>query len=108
MLRLCYIKYEVKKMAKTATLNLRIDPNLKAGVEKLYNSFGMTISDAVTIFLHKSLMEGGLPFDVRNTHYNMETEQAIQEAKDIMSGKKKTKKYKSVDEAFAMVAESED
>ncbi|WP_295714776.1 type II toxin-antitoxin system RelB/DinJ family antitoxin [uncultured Megasphaera sp.] len=48
-------------MAKTATINIRIEPEIKANVEKLFSSFGITVSDAVNIFLRKSLMEGGVP-----------------------------------------------
>ena len=70
-------------MAKTATINIRIEPEIKADVEKLFSSFGITVSDAVNIFLHKSLMEGGLPFDVKQPRYNAETEAAMQEARNI-------------------------
>ena len=45
-------------------------------------------------------MEGGLPFDVKQPRFNAETEEAIQEARDIMSGKIKVKKYDSIDDAF--------
>ena len=87
-------------MAKSATINVRIEPEVKANVEKLFSSFGITVSDAINIFLYKSLMEGGLPFEVKQPRFNAETEEAIQEARDIMSGKIKVKKYDSIDDAF--------
>ena len=87
-------------MAKSATINVRIEPEVKASVEKLFSSFGITVSDAINIFLYKSLMEGGLPFEVKQPRFNAETEEAIQEARDIMSGKIKAKKYDSIDDAF--------
>lgn len=87
-------------MAKSATINVRIEPEVKANVEKLFSSFGITVSDAINIFLYKSLMEGGLPFDVKQPRFNAETEEAIQEARDIMSGKIKAKKYDSINDAF--------
>ena len=49
-------------MPKTASLNIRIDPETKAGAEKLYAKFGITITDAVNMFLRQSLIDGGLPF----------------------------------------------
>ncbi len=52
-------------MSKTANINVRIDPEFKSEVENLYSKFGMSVTDAINIFLHVSLMEGGLPFDVR-------------------------------------------
>lgn len=88
-------------MAKTAVLNMRVDPAIKAEAESVFSQFGMSLSDAVNIFLHKSIMDGGLPFDVRQPRYNAETEAAMQEARDIMSGKIKAKTYDSVDAMFA-------
>jgi DNA-damage-inducible protein J len=85
-------------MAKTASLNIRIDPATKAGAEELFSQFGMTLSEAVTVFLHKALMEGGLPFDVRQPRYNAETEAAMQEA--LASGKVPARTYSSVSELF--------
>ena len=52
-------------MAKSANINVRIDPETKKRAEDLFSSFGITITDAINIFLRKSIMEGGLPFDVR-------------------------------------------
>ena len=85
-------------MAKTATLNIRIEPETKTNAEQLFSQFGITISDAVTMFLHQSLMEGGLPFEVKQPRYNKETETAIQEARDIMAGKISAKSYSSISE----------
>lgn len=73
-------------MAKTANINIRIDPEIKSTAEKLFSSFGITITDAINIFLHKSIMEGGLPFEMKQMRYNAETEAAIEEARLIMSG----------------------
>ena len=87
-------------MLKTANLNIRIDPKTKKGAEELFSSFGITISDAVNIFLRQSLMEGGLPFEMKQPRYNAETETAMQEARDIIIGKKKAKKYSSANELF--------
>lgn len=87
-------------MAKTANINIRIDPETKSSAEKLFASFGITITDAINIFLRKSIMEGGLPFEVKQPRYNMETEAAMQEARAIMSGKIQTKKYTSAREFF--------
>ena len=49
-------------MPKTASLNIRIDQETKTGAEKLYAKLGITISDAVIMFLRQSLTDSGLPF----------------------------------------------
>lgn len=87
-------------MAKTATINIRIEPEIKADVEKLFSSFGITVSDAVNIFLRKSLMEGGLPFDVKQPRYNAETEAAMQGARNIAAGMVPAKRYANAKELF--------
>ena len=87
-------------MAKTAAINIRIEPEIKADVEKLFSSFGITVSDAVNIFLRKSFMEGGLPFDVKQPRYNAETEAAMQEARNIAAGKVLAKRYANVKQLF--------
>ena len=74
-------------MSKTANINIRIDPDFKSKVEKLYSQFGMSVTEAINIFLHVSLMEGGLPFEVRQQKYNTETEAAMREARAIANGR---------------------
>ena len=88
-------------MTKTASINIRIDPLIKTSAEKLYESFGMTLSEAINIFLHVSVMEGGLPFALKQTRYNMETEKAMQEARAISQGTVAAKTYKSAAELFS-------
>ena len=87
-------------MAKTVNINLRIKPSTKAQAEELFSSFGITVTDAINIFLRISIMEGGFPFQIKQHRYNHQTELAIQEARDIMNGKVQTKKYHSVEELF--------
>lgn len=87
-------------MAKTANINIRIDPEIKSTAEKLFSSFEITITDAINIFLHKSIMEGGLPFEMKQMRYNAETEAAIEEARLIMYGQKSAKRYASAQILF--------
>jgi|GEM_PF-855696 len=50
---------------KNNIVTIRTEQQLKTDIENLYGSFGITVSDAVNMFFHKSLMVGGLPFDLR-------------------------------------------
>lgn len=84
-------------MAKTAIINVRTEPDVKANAEQLFSAFGITVSDVVNIFLRKSIMEGGLPFEVKQPRFNAETEAAMQEARDIANGKVKEKTYDSAE-----------
>jgi DNA-damage-inducible protein J len=46
------------------TIQVRIDPILKAKVESIFDKLGMSTSQAVKIFLSQVAMEKGLPFPV--------------------------------------------
>ena len=95
-------------MARTADLHIRIDPETKSGAEKLFATFGITVTDAINMFLRQSLLVGGLPFELRQPRYNAETETAIREARDIMNGKIQTKIYTSVAEMNADIDSDND
>ncbi|MCR4842262.1 MAG: type II toxin-antitoxin system RelB/DinJ family antitoxin [Eubacterium sp.] len=49
-------------MAKEATLQVRMDAELKAEVEALYKELGTTFTEAVRIFAAQSIRENGMPF----------------------------------------------
>jgi len=85
-------------MAKTANINIRIDPEVKSTVDGIFSHFGITVADAVNIFLHKVMIVGGMPFDMTLPQYNAETLAAMQEARDIASGKIESKSYSSIKE----------
>lgn len=92
-------------MAKTAAISMRVDPELKSEAESIFNSLGLTLTEAINVFLHKSVMEGGLPFDVRQPRYNAATEKAMDEARNIMAGKVQAKSYDSAADMFSTLDE---
>ena len=87
---------------KTTTLNIRISPELKRAAESLYESFGITITDAVNMFLSKSLMDNGLPFKLVQPRYNAETEAAIAEGRQLVRDMKegKAKGFDNAEDMF--------
>ncbi|MCJ0602347.1 type II toxin-antitoxin system RelB/DinJ family antitoxin [Enterococcus cecorum] len=95
-------------MSKTANINIRIEPEVKKEAEELFGSFGISVTDAINIFLHTSLMQGGFPFVIKQPKYNKETEDAMQEARDILAGKIQAKTYHSVEELFNELDKEED
>jgi len=83
---------------KTTTLTTRVDPEIKAEAEATVAPLGITLSQAVNIFLHRLIAEGGLPFDMRQPRYDKETEKAMKEVDDILAHRVLAKTYSSVDE----------
>lgn len=55
-------------MAKEATLQVRMDADLKEQVEALYRSMGTSFAEAVRIFAKQSILENGMPFMVTANH----------------------------------------
>lgn len=49
-------------MSMDATVQVRMDGELKSQVEELYRSLGTSFAEAVRIFAQQSLREGGMPF----------------------------------------------
>ena len=86
---------------KTANFNMRMEKQKKADAEALYRTLGMTLPQAVNMFISQSLLVGGIPFDVRIPRFNQETEAALKETDDIAEGRVEAKAYHSVEELFA-------
>jgi DNA-damage-inducible protein J len=88
-------------MAKTAVINVRTEPTIKQQAENLYNSMGVSLSDAINMFLYKSIDYRGLPFELCREIPNAETIAAMKEARDIASGRIPSKSYSSFQEMLS-------
>jgi DNA-damage-inducible protein J len=92
---------EVLSMAKTAVINVRTEPSIKTQAENLYNSMGVSLSDAINMFLYKSIDYRGLPFELCREIPNTETIAAMREASGIADGKIPSKSYSSFREMLS-------
>ena len=52
-------------MNKTETLHIRVSENVKSNAEATLSRLGISISEAVNMFLCQVDLTGGLPFEVR-------------------------------------------
>ena len=50
---------------KSADVRLRLEPELKAVANKVLQDAGLSLSDAIRIFLRQVVASRGLPFEVR-------------------------------------------
>ena len=53
-------------MAKKVNTNISLDPELKKQAVELFQSFGLDLSTAISLFLSQSVREGKIPFEIRN------------------------------------------
>ncbi len=84
----------------TTNISIRMDSDLKAQADALFNELGMNISTAFNIFVRQSLREGRIPFEISLNQPNKETIAAMLEAERI--GKDPSVKgYTNLDELFA-------
>ena len=97
----------------TVSTNIRIDENVKAEASKLFEGLGLTLSDAVNVFLRQSILHRGVPFKIEYPEKkpNRATIRAMKEgdrflakyAKNPEKYKKNPKKYglyNNVEELF--------
>ena len=61
---------------KTATFQMRIDPEVKRRAEALFRNCGLSLTDAINIFIQQSMNVGGLPFIVSQDSREALREQA--------------------------------
>lgn len=79
-------------MSMDATVQVRMNGELKAQVEELYRSLGTSFAEAVRIFAQQSIREGGMPFRPTLKSWDNLTDQEIsvklsRSEDDIASGR---------------------
>lgn len=95
-------------MAKTETLHIRVNENVKETAEETLGLLGISISEAVNMFLCQVNLIGGLPFEVKLpaperliVRSKDDLLQKLQEAEeDVKNGR-----YSSSDEFFGIMRE---
>ena len=65
-------------MPKTEFIRARVDETLKVNTEILFSRLGLSMTDAITLFLTQCELRQGLPFEVRIP--NADTKRALDEA----------------------------
>lgn len=55
-------RMNVATAPKTGTFQMRINPEIRQQIEAVYAQYGLSLTDAINIFLQQSLNESGLPF----------------------------------------------
>lgn len=83
-------------MSKTAIINARIAPDLKARVEGILHKLGLSATDAITMFYSQIELNKGLPFAVKlpstklkSSMLDVRKNKNLTNAKDITELKRK-------------------
>lgn len=59
------------------TIQFRTDEATKTQSAEIFQQLGITMSDAINIFLRQSILHGGIPFELKVPKYNMTTLDAL-------------------------------
>ena len=73
-------------MAATTMVHVRIDERIKAEATETLAAMGLTVSDAVRVFLTRVVADKELPFALRAP--NAATQTAMQEASEIIQSRR--------------------
>ena len=78
---------------KSALIQTRVEPDLKAEVERILREIGISTSEAITIFLNRVKLENGIPFELK-----LPNTKSLEAIKDIEDGNVET--FKSAKDMF--------
>lgn len=84
-------------MAKTDILHIRVEPNVKERAEETLRDLGLSITEAINVFLNQVILNDGIPFEIKKPKYNKETIQAME---DVKNKKNLSRAFDNVDEMF--------
>ena len=59
------------------TIQFRTDETTKFQSNEIFQQLGITMSDAINMFLRQSILHGGLPFELKLPKYNEVTLAAL-------------------------------
>lgn len=65
------------------TIGFELDSDVVNDAESLFANYGLTVTDAIRVFLHQSLIDGGFPFEMAMKQPNARTVAAMLEARQI-------------------------
>ncbi len=72
-------------MATTTMVHVRVDENIKAQAAETLASMGLTISDAIRVFLTRVVADKQLPFEIKAP--NATSQAAIAEASEVIKSR---------------------
>ncbi len=85
-------------MQKISNINIRVNDDLKKQASDLFEYFGMSLSQAITLFLKQAVNTSSIPFEIKAPQFSDEMMESIKEADEMKKHPEKYKSYTSVEE----------
>ena len=86
---------------KTASINVRLYPELKQEAENVFAYHGLSLPDAITVFLNHACKVGGFPFDLKGARWQDPTSLAALEECKQLEKNSDAKSYRNMAELIA-------
>jgi DNA-damage-inducible protein J len=83
-------------MAATAMVHVRVDEQIKMQATETLGSMGLTLSDAIRVFLTRVVADKEMPFSIKVP--NAESRAAIAETEEIIKGRRA--RFATADDLF--------
>ena len=81
-------------MAKTATIQTRVDPEIKNKAQNILKKLNISMSEAISLYLSQITLHNGIPFEIKiPNEVTAKTLEAAENGKNLH-------KVESVDELF--------
>lgn len=90
----------MSSIPNTTNLNVRVDSTLKQESDLLFKNLGLNMSTAINMFLTKCVKTSSIPFKIEEPKPSKELKKALEEVDYMMKHSEKYKSYKSVEELF--------
>lgn len=72
--------------SSTRMIHVRIDDKIKEQASETLESMGLSVSEAVRLFLYRVVSDQALPFEIKVP--NAKTKRAMQESQDIIKSRR--------------------
>ena len=93
---------------KTANVNVRLYPDIKEQAERIFAYHGLTLPEAITVFINHACHAGGFPFELRGVRWHDTVSlAALEEAKSIEENPD-TKGFRSVTDLITDCLDGDD
>ena len=93
---------------KTANINIRLYPELKSEAESVFAYHGLSLPDAITVFLNHACRAGGFPFELKGARWNDPVSLAALEECNRLESDPNAKSFSSMAELIADLESDDD
>ena len=88
---------------KTDMFRFRINPDVRKEVEAVYEKNGLSLTQAINIFIQQSLNTGGLPFQVTDDNAEMLKAKSMERLMKVLEAGKASGDVVSEEEVYSML-----